>query len=46
MNEQHVQEELLQQYFDGELAPASADEISRHLEHCDPCSRKHRALFA
>jgi anti-sigma factor RsiW len=46
MNDQHVQEELLQQYFDGELAPASAAEISRHLEHCDPCSRRHRALFA
>lgn len=45
MNDQHVQEEQLQQYFDGELAPASAAEISRHLEHCDPCSRRHRALF-
>ena len=46
MNDQHVQEELLQQYFDGELAPASAAEISRHLEHCDPCSRRHRALLS
>src|SRR5262245_16801061 len=46
MNDQHVQEELLQQYFDGELAPASAAEVSQHLEHCDPCSRRHRALFA
>ena len=39
MNDQHVQEELLQQYFDGELAPASAADVSRHLEQCDPCSR-------
>src|SRR4051812_38383214 len=42
----HVQEELLQQYFDGELAPASAADISRHLEQCDPCADRHRALFA
>src|SRR3954468_18199784 len=42
----HVQEELLQQYFDGELAPTSAADISRHLEQCDPCADRHRALFA
>jgi anti-sigma factor (TIGR02949 family) len=29
--------ERLYDYIDGELTPARAEEIKRHLEHCEPC---------
>jgi anti-sigma factor RsiW len=44
VNDEHVEEELLNRYFDGDLAAASASEVTRHLETCVSCASKHRAL--
>ena len=42
----HLEEELLHRYFDGELRPARAATVMQHLERCPQCSERHRALAA
>lgn len=42
----HIEEELLQRYFDGDLAPSPATAVERHLQQCAPCTQRHRALVA
>ncbi len=44
MNDEHVEEELLNRYFDGDLAPAHASEVAQHIERCASCAARHRAL--
>lgn len=44
MNDEHVEEELLQRYFDGALESQSAAQVERHLETCPSCGARHRAL--
>jgi anti-sigma factor RsiW len=44
VNDEHVEEELLQRYFDGELAAPRAEEIARHLESCPRCAERRRSL--
>src|SRR5256885_15405682 len=46
MNDEHVEEELLQRYFDGDLAPASAASVAQHLGQCERCAARHRTLGA
>ena len=44
MNNGHLEDELLQRYFDGELSNESAVEVSQHLESCETCRKRHRSL--
>jgi len=44
MNTVHLEDELLQRYFDGELSNGSATEVKQHLESCAECQRRHRSL--
>jgi len=44
MNNGHLEDELLQRYFDGELSNGSAVEVSQHLESCETCRNRHRSL--
>ena len=44
MNDEHVQEELLQRYFDGELAETPAAQVAQHVQGCPHCTARHRAL--
>ncbi|MBN1655441.1 MAG: zf-HC2 domain-containing protein [Deltaproteobacteria bacterium] len=44
MNTGHLEDELLQRYFDGELSNGSAAEVKQHLESCESCRRRHRSL--
>jgi anti-sigma factor RsiW len=37
---EHVQEEALNMHFDGELAPADAVSVQRHLATCDECKKR------
>jgi anti-sigma factor RsiW len=43
---EHVEEELLQRYFDGDLAPSPAASVAQHLQQCAACAQRHRALVA
>ena len=40
----HVQEELLQRYFDGDLQGAPANSVSQHIAACEDCKQRHVAL--
>jgi anti-sigma factor RsiW len=44
VNDEHVEEELLQRYFDGELAGPRAEQIAQHLEVCQACAARRKAL--
>ncbi len=44
MNNGHLEDELLQRYFDGELSNGSAVEVGQHLESCETCRKRHRSL--
>jgi hypothetical protein len=44
MNTVHLEDELLQRYFDGELSNRSATEVKQHLESCAECQRRHHSL--
>ena len=46
MNDKHLEEELLNRYFDGDLRPGPAATVAQHLETCSQCSERHRALVA
>jgi anti-sigma factor RsiW len=46
VNDDHLEEELLNRYFDGELRPARAATVAQHLERCPECSARHQALVA
>jgi anti-sigma factor RsiW len=37
---EHVQEDALNMHFDGELAPAEAASVERHLASCGECSKR------
>jgi len=37
---EHVQEDALNMHFDGELAPAEAASVERHLATCGECSKR------
>lgn len=41
---QHVEEELLQRYFDGDLQGAPATSVSQHIDGCAECQKRHVAL--
>lgn len=44
MNNGHLDDALLQRYFDGELSNGSAVEVGQHLEGCETCRKRHRSL--
>lgn len=44
VNQAHVQEELLNRYFDGDLHGSQATDVEQHLGGCDACSARHREL--
>jgi anti-sigma factor RsiW len=41
---EHVQEEALHMHFDGELAPAEAASVQRHLATCGECTKRLTSL--
>ena len=43
-HDSHVQEDLLQRYFDGDLQGAPADSVSQHIATCEDCQKRHLAL--
>ncbi|MFI5305703.1 MAG: anti-sigma factor family protein [Polyangiales bacterium] len=44
MKDEHVEEELLQRYFDGELDAAQKAEVAGHVERCERCAERVRGL--
>ena len=46
MQSEHIEDDLLQRYFDGELAaePHAEAEIRGHLSGCSECEQRHQAL--
>jgi anti-sigma factor RsiW len=46
VNQEHLEDELLQRHFDGDLRPGRAAEVKQHLEGCTVCSERQRALVA
>jgi anti-sigma factor RsiW len=44
VTQDHVEEELLQRHFDGDLGPAQAGPVDRHLAHCEECRGRRQAL--
>ena len=44
MNAPHVEEELLQRYFDGDLKGSPAASVSQHIATCEDCQKRHLAL--
>jgi len=44
MSNGHLEDELLQRYFDGELSNGSAVEARQHLDSCETCRKRHRSL--
>jgi anti-sigma factor RsiW len=46
VNQEHLEDELLQRHFDGDLRPGRAAEVKQHLEGCTVCSQRQRALVA
>jgi anti-sigma factor RsiW len=44
VNDEHVEEELLQRYFDGALEAPNAARVSQHIGTCASCGARHRAL--
>lgn len=41
---QHVQDDLLQRYFDGEVEDRQASEVRTHVEACDHCTTRMASL--
>jgi anti-sigma factor RsiW len=46
INQNHLEDELLQRHFDGDLREGRAAEVDRHLQGCAECTARHRALGA
>jgi anti-sigma factor RsiW len=46
VNQEHIEDELLQRRFDGDLRAGRAAEVDQHLQGCAECSARHRALQA
>ncbi len=44
MNTPHLEDDLLQRFFDGDLTGESATQVSEHLDACQECSRRHGSL--
>jgi len=44
VNAPHVEEELLQRYFDGDLKGPPAASVSQHIATCEDCKQRHVAL--
>jgi anti-sigma factor RsiW len=44
VNDEHVEEESLQRYFDRELEAPRAEQVARHLEACPHCAERRTAL--
>jgi hypothetical protein len=44
VNQEHLEDELLQRHFDGDLRPTRATEVEQHLQACSQCNQRHRAL--
>jgi anti-sigma factor RsiW len=44
VNAPHVEEELLQRYFDGDLRGVPAASVSQHIAACEDCQKRHLAL--
>jgi anti-sigma factor RsiW len=44
VKDEHVEEELLQRYFDGELEAAQRAEVAGHVERCERCAERVRGL--
>jgi anti-sigma factor RsiW len=44
MTDAHIQDDQLQEHFDGELAPAARTNIVAHLASCDGCSKRYAKL--
>jgi hypothetical protein len=44
VDQEHLEDELLQRHFDGDLRAGPAAEVDRHLRGCTQCSERHRAL--
>jgi len=42
----HIEEELLQRYFDGDLVADEADKVASHLGECEACAGRLRSLQA
>jgi anti-sigma factor RsiW len=42
----HLEEELLQRYFDGDLEADEASQVTSHLAECEGCAARHRSLEA
>jgi anti-sigma factor RsiW len=40
----HLEEELLQRYFDGDLLAEEATRVASHLAECEACAARHRSL--
>jgi anti-sigma factor RsiW len=40
----HCEEEILQQFFDGELSDGSQTEVRQHLQTCEQCAERFRSL--
>lgn len=46
MSDQHLADDLLQRFADGDLSAAHAASASQHLEHCAQCTQAHARLQA
>lgn len=46
INQEHLEDELLQRHFDGDLREGRAADVNRHLQDCAQCSERSRALSA
>jgi hypothetical protein len=46
VDQEHLEDELLQRHFDGDLRAGPAAEVDRHLRGCVHCNERHRALGA
>jgi anti-sigma factor RsiW len=42
----HLEEELLQRYFDGDLDAGEASQVASHLAECEACATRERSLAA
>jgi anti-sigma factor RsiW len=42
----HLEEELLQRYFDGDLGADEHSQVASHLAECDACAARQRSLQA
>lgn len=44
MHTGHLEDELVQRFFDGELSNGSAVEVRQHLDNCQECLHRYRSL--